>query len=82
MASGPRELSDLCPLIEDPSLIEESYITSVYLIKEGGNGVRCEPKTYTDVKIVRLAGCTMAESERFFRHSPKKNHREKVEGTL
>lgn len=62
-------------------LIEESYITSVYLIIEGGNGVlaRCEPKTYTNVKTVRLAGFTMASSERFFRHSPKKNHRERVE---
>lgn len=35
-----------------------------------------EPKTYTDVKTVRLAGCTMAEHRAVFQPlSPKKNHR-------
>lgn len=66
-------------------LTEESYITSVYLIIEGGNGVPCEPKPSIQMfKIVRLAGCTIGSGERavFFRHSPKKNHRAKVEGTL
>jgi len=65
VTSGPRELSDLCPLIED-SLLQKSYITSVYLIIEGGNSVPCEPKTYTNVQIVSLAGCTMAKSETVF----------------
>lgn len=34
----------------------------MYLIIEGENDVRREPKTYTDIEMVRLAGHTIAEA--------------------
>lgn len=63
MASRPRKLSNLCPLIEErPSRVK--LYPCILLYRMGGaRYLYWEPKTYTE--IVRLAGHTMADARAF-----------------
>jgi len=53
VASGPRQLSNLCPLIEDPR--ELNYVRVSYYKGTAGECASCRTRTYTNIEIARSA---------------------------